>query len=151
MGALLQRLRENTKCTPRSGQQIQYIDHLLVNWRATYGEPERITPSGMHKSLSPHERNILELIAACQTNKEIARSLDITPETLKSHLKHIFVKLALAATELALGAENVDCRGLFPKSTFGAHDLWRCSWKLYVLQMRGRITAYRALLAWVAG
>jgi LuxR family maltose regulon positive regulatory protein len=33
------------------------------------------------------------LIAEGLSNKEIARNLAITPETVKSHVKHIFIKL----------------------------------------------------------
>jgi LuxR family transcriptional regulator, maltose regulon positive regulatory protein len=33
------------------------------------------------------------LIADGLSNKEIARTLAITPETVKSHVKHIFIKL----------------------------------------------------------
>jgi LuxR family maltose regulon positive regulatory protein len=33
------------------------------------------------------------LIAQGQSNKEIARTLGITPETVKSHVKSIFTKL----------------------------------------------------------
>ena len=36
---------------------------------------------------------IVALIAQGQSNKEIARTLGITPETVKSHLKSIFTKL----------------------------------------------------------
>jgi DNA-binding NarL/FixJ family response regulator len=43
--------------------------------------------------LGPRERAILELIAQGQSNKEIARELGITPETVKSHVKKIFTKL----------------------------------------------------------
>jgi LuxR family transcriptional regulator, maltose regulon positive regulatory protein len=39
------------------------------------------------------ERNIVNLIAQGQPNKEIARGLGIAPETVKTHVKHIFVKL----------------------------------------------------------
>ena len=38
---------------------------------------------------------MLELIGEGQSNKEIARTLDITPETVKSHVKNIFTKLAV--------------------------------------------------------
>jgi LuxR family maltose regulon positive regulatory protein len=47
------------------------------------------------ESLSPRERDILERIAGGQSNKEIARSLGIAPETVKSHVKNIFVKLSV--------------------------------------------------------
>jgi LuxR family maltose regulon positive regulatory protein len=37
----------------------------------------------------------LELIAEGHSNKEIARSRDIAPETVKSHVKNIFDKLSV--------------------------------------------------------
>ena len=43
--------------------------------------------------LSVREGEILNLIAQGRSNKEIARILSITPETVKSHVKHIFNKL----------------------------------------------------------
>lgn len=45
--------------------------------------------------VDPRERGILELIAEGHSNKEIARSLDIAPETVKSHVKNIFDKLSV--------------------------------------------------------
>ena len=43
--------------------------------------------------LSARECNIISLIARGQSNKEVARDLGISPETVKSHMKHIFEKL----------------------------------------------------------
>jgi LuxR family maltose regulon positive regulatory protein len=43
--------------------------------------------------LSPRECEILELIAAGASNKAVARDLGLGPETVKTHLKNIFVKL----------------------------------------------------------
>jgi len=43
--------------------------------------------------LSAQERNIINMIAQGQSNKEIARGLGIAPETVKTHVTHIFVKL----------------------------------------------------------
>jgi LuxR family maltose regulon positive regulatory protein len=45
--------------------------------------------------LSPRERNILEQIGHGRSNKQIALELGIAPETVKSHVKNIFVKLAV--------------------------------------------------------
>jgi RNA polymerase sigma factor (sigma-70 family) len=45
------------------------------------------------KSLTEREREVLELIARGMTNKEIARDLCITPNTVKRHLKSLFTKL----------------------------------------------------------
>jgi len=46
-------------------------------------------------ALSPRERRILELIGQGQSNKEIARALQISPETVKTHIKNVFSKLGV--------------------------------------------------------
>jgi DNA-binding NarL/FixJ family response regulator len=43
--------------------------------------------------LSPRQQKVINLMAQGRSNKEIARSLGITPETVKSHVRHIFDKL----------------------------------------------------------
>ena len=61
------------------------------------------------EQLSPREREVLALIAEGKSNKGVARALDITAETVKSHLKRAFVKLGsrsraeAAARATALG------------------------------------------------
>jgi ATP/maltotriose-dependent transcriptional regulator MalT len=47
-----------------------------------------------YRHLSRRETGILKLIARGMSNKRIALSLGITPETVKTHTKSIFVKLA---------------------------------------------------------
>ncbi|WP_275630067.1 LuxR C-terminal-related transcriptional regulator [Pseudomonas sp. 273] len=44
-------------------------------------------------SLTSKERNVLDLVAQGKSNKEMAKLLGVTPETIKSHMKHIFSKL----------------------------------------------------------
>jgi ATP/maltotriose-dependent transcriptional regulator MalT len=51
------------------------------------------TPTMKLQLLSPRESHILQLIGRGMSNKRIAQELKITPETVKSHAKHIFVKL----------------------------------------------------------
>ena len=46
-------------------------------------------------SLSPRERDILRLIVRGESNKHIARSLDIAETTVKIHVQHILRKLNL--------------------------------------------------------
>ena len=46
------------------------------------------------ESLSTREAIILRLMSLGLSNKSIARELQITPETVKSHAKHIFIKLS---------------------------------------------------------
>jgi DNA-binding CsgD family transcriptional regulator len=46
-------------------------------------------------ALTARERAILELVAQGQSNKEIGRTLGISPETVKTHLENVYVKLAV--------------------------------------------------------
>lgn len=46
-------------------------------------------------SLSARERTIVLLMGHGLTNKMIARQLSVTPETVKSHAKRIFLKLTV--------------------------------------------------------
>lgn len=43
--------------------------------------------------ISTREFAVLELLARGQTNKEIARSLEISPNTVKTHVAHLYEKL----------------------------------------------------------
>jgi LuxR family maltose regulon positive regulatory protein len=73
---------------------MAYVSDLVAAWRSRYqSEPQRAATSAIVASLSAREGDILKLIAAGLSNKEIARNLTITPETVKSHVKHIFIKL----------------------------------------------------------
>lgn len=54
----------------------------------------RRAPECSRQPLTPRESNVLRLIAGGLSNKRIAQRLDITPETVKSHTKSIFAKLA---------------------------------------------------------
>jgi ATP/maltotriose-dependent transcriptional regulator MalT len=51
------------------------------------------TAARTRRILSPRECHILQLIGGGMSNKRIAQELKIAPETVKSHAKHIFVKL----------------------------------------------------------
>ena len=68
-----------------------YISTLL---RSTRQPAREDSSSGTYRSLSHRETGILQMIALGMSNKRIAQSLGITPETVKSHAKSIFVKLA---------------------------------------------------------
>lgn len=43
--------------------------------------------------LTPRECQILEQLASGQSNKELARTLDISPNTIKTHLARLYAKL----------------------------------------------------------
>lgn len=59
-------------------------------------EPPPASPHALDK-LSPREREILLLISKGQSNKQIARELDIAETTVKIHVQHIFKKLDLSS------------------------------------------------------
>jgi DNA-binding CsgD family transcriptional regulator len=43
--------------------------------------------------LTPREYEILERLASGQSNKELARALDISPNTIKTHIASLYAKL----------------------------------------------------------
>lgn len=88
-----------------------YVGSLVA---ANSGVPARAKKGGKSlrapEALSARETIILRLISQGLSNKRIARELRITPETVKSHAKNIFIKLGTKtraeavsrATELGL-------------------------------------------------
>ena len=56
---------------------------------------EQIAFHAADESLSDRETSILRLVSAGKANKEIARQISISEETVKAHLKNIFVKLGV--------------------------------------------------------
>ncbi|CAL8479911.1 LuxR C-terminal-related transcriptional regulator [Caballeronia sp. S22] len=95
IGPLLQALRDDTRNSAQTRDVLSYIDRLLDGWRAQYQPDGTSRREAGREPLSARERNIVELIAQGLSNKEIARDLGVTPETIKSHVKNIFVKLAV--------------------------------------------------------
>jgi DNA-binding CsgD family transcriptional regulator len=63
-------------------------------------------------TLSPRERTVLGLIGDGKTNKEIARTLQISPETVKAHVKNLFLKLGVEKRAQAVArTHKLDLRG----------------------------------------
>jgi len=52
--------------------------------------------------LSTREREVLTMISEGLSNKHIARILAISPETVKTHVKRIFLKLAVSTRAAAV-------------------------------------------------
>jgi DNA-binding NarL/FixJ family response regulator len=65
----------------------------------------RLRERVLRKDLSPRELEVLRLIVAGRSNKEIARELAIGEESVKSYLKSVFLKLSVAdRTQAAIEA-----------------------------------------------
>ena len=95
IGPLLRAACERVRATSQSQEIATWLERLLNGWRELHEPDSKPRREGEREPLSSRERNIVELIAQGQSNKEIARTLGITPETVKSHVKSIFVKLAV--------------------------------------------------------
>jgi LuxR family maltose regulon positive regulatory protein len=94
VGPLLAAFQEKAERAGSSPELMSYVSNLSAAWRSRYqSEPQQTPTSALVESLSVREAEILKLIAEGRSNKEIARNLAITPETVKSHVKHIFIKL----------------------------------------------------------
>lgn len=88
--------RENNRENNREAQAVNaWLDRLLAGWQAQHEPKSPSRREAEREMLSARERNIVELIAQGQSNKEIARSLGITPETVKTHVKSVFTKLGV--------------------------------------------------------
>ena len=59
-------------------------------------------PHGVSEALTARERYILAMISQGLSNKHVARTLKISPETVKSHVKNIFLKLAVCKRAAAV-------------------------------------------------
>jgi LuxR family maltose regulon positive regulatory protein len=93
IGPLLQAVRDDTRSTSTTKETVAYLDRLLDGWRALQAPGAKPASDTVREALSARERSIVELIAQGQSNKEIARTLGISPETVKTYVKNIFVKL----------------------------------------------------------
>ena len=94
IGPLLMAFQQTAKRAVNFRELTPYLADLIAAWRSRYeSEPRQASSSATAELLSARETAILKLIAGGLSNKEIARDLTITPETVKTHVKRIFAKL----------------------------------------------------------
>jgi DNA-binding CsgD family transcriptional regulator len=83
------------------------VGGVLLGWRlsarALSGPFARNTAAQASLGLTGQEMKVLERLAAGQSNKEIARSLGLSPNTVKTHLANLFAKLEVARRTQAVG------------------------------------------------
>ena len=74
---------------------------------AERADPRRVSPTAGTRTtrrLSAREREVLALVAAGTSNKAIARSLRISPNTVKFHMTTLFGKLGVTRRAEAIAA-----------------------------------------------
>ena len=72
------------------------VQQRLLNAAVRAPEPDQPSPAGASPAdpgeLTPREADVLRLIAAGQSNREIARTLFVSEATVKTHVNRIFAK-----------------------------------------------------------
>lgn len=78
-----------------SGEAIfgPVIAKRLINY---FAAPRSSAPADAFPELTEREKEILALVAQHQTNPEIARSLHLSPKTIRNHVSNVFTKLQVA-------------------------------------------------------
>jgi ATP/maltotriose-dependent transcriptional regulator MalT len=99
----LRRIRASMK--QQLGHLNAYINAILATRSVAIAIPEDSVNQDLARILSRREVVVLHLISKGYSNKTIARELYITPETVKSHIKRIALKLSTKtrAEAVALG------------------------------------------------
>lgn len=69
-----------------------WVGHRLTAKRSA-APFERNAAAIASLGLTPRECEILDLLASGQTNKELARTLGVSPNTVKTHIANLFAKL----------------------------------------------------------
>jgi two-component system, NarL family, response regulator LiaR len=83
------------------------VGGVWVGWklsaRAAPGPFERNTAAVASLGLTGQEVRVLEALATGQSNKEIARSLGLSPNTVKTHVGNLYAKLEVSRRTQAVG------------------------------------------------
>jgi DNA-binding CsgD family transcriptional regulator len=82
------------------------VGGVWVGWKLSArpaGAFERNTAAIAALGLTGQELRVLERLASGQSNKEIARTLGLSPNTVKTHLANLFAKLEVGRRTQALG------------------------------------------------
>jgi ATP/maltotriose-dependent transcriptional regulator MalT len=81
----------------QAGPACAWADHVVATWESTF----RLRSSAT-SAFTPRELDVLCELAKDQSTKMIAKTLLLSPETVKKHLKAIFLKLEVGKREDAV-------------------------------------------------
>ena len=82
------------------------IGGVWVGWKLSSKAPgpfERNLAAQKSLGLTGQEMKVLERLAAGQANKEIARTLGLSPNTVKTHVANLYGKLEVSRRTQAIG------------------------------------------------
>jgi DNA-binding CsgD family transcriptional regulator len=99
------------QCAEPDVDRDPVIDLDLGGYHWTIRRCVRITP-GIDTRLSPRELEIVRMVALGLTNRAIASALDISPWTVGTYLRRVFVKLEVNS-RAAMVAQTIEL-GLYP-------------------------------------
>ena len=86
--------RERIPSWKTSGGHGEFIDLLTAGYASTVSRGSR-QPRGAPQ-FSAREAEVARLLSSGQSNRDVARNLALSPDTVKWHLKNIFGKLGVA-------------------------------------------------------
>jgi ATP/maltotriose-dependent transcriptional regulator MalT len=96
-GVLLRRAYCQIEAPGSSERELlPFVESLLARWDARHAA-RHCAQNRVSDLLTARERDILGMISQGFSNKRIARTVEISPETVKSHVKRIFSKLAVGS------------------------------------------------------
>ena len=97
LGGLLKRAYSRAESFgPTDPEVLPFLGSLLSRWVSRNDGSSPQDSSRVSDTLTSRERDILVMISQGFSNKRSARTLNISPETVKSHVKRIFIKLAVS-------------------------------------------------------
>jgi ATP/maltotriose-dependent transcriptional regulator MalT len=104
LNVLLRRAYHHADGAQAPGSEVlPFLESLLLTWNARKRADQPYHPSTrLGEALSKRERDIITMIGQGFSNKLIARTLQISPETVKSHVKRIFAKLSVSTRSEAV-------------------------------------------------
>jgi len=112
MAALLQkslRARRRQRLIGSQDASPEYVGALLMAFRRSSGSRTLSTETELLHAVQPlpdplseRELEVLRLVAAGNSNREISAQLFVTVDTVKKHLTHIFAKLGVSSRTQAL-------------------------------------------------
>lgn len=75
---------------------------LSISRHPRHGIPRLSAADASVADLSPRETEVLKLVEQGRSNKEIARTLSLSPDTVKWYLKNVFIKLGVSTRVQAI-------------------------------------------------